>query len=247
MAFQLQGFYNIPIKKRRSESKSDLELLLSSGETSPMKPRRNFSCIFSELKVESPRKKLVVHEDVVKVDQDRKKPKPVQEFLFSTATFTSSNPFTIPEQKVMYEFNGTDHKMEAYESFKGLRGHESFVMCGGLVVLFEKDSVKAKGITGTIKKKLESGSDRLPFVAPDFAFMLLDEMVKNERIQIYSDSQFFYSTVVPPQIETEEFMTSSGKRYKAVLKGHILPSSVIFIKNSFCNDNSFSVATKLFQ
>lgn len=242
-----------------SVCKSDLSLIWERTNTlspfSSPSPKKCFhhdkgndilSLLVATRKCETPRKKLYAPTLLSPTKTPKKEPIKVFELFYKSISVYTDEKYELPDyfkDKATYSFLGGDKQSDAWSNFKKKLGTEkcSVISTPTMLFLFYDGIVKAKAITGTAQKKLESLSDNLPLIQKECVIEIVDEICNKERLHLFSTSEFHYSTVIPATVEQTKFNSSKGQKFRTSISGYIFPFELDMIKEAETKYTSFSI------
>lgn len=202
-----------------------------SQETPPRKapstPKPTLFELIAKDVRQAPAKKLYSCPQL-EIKKTEKKKEVQQGYLYNSAAFTTLQYIDLPleiQQYITFEFNGGDDQPDAWKDFKTKvkDSKYSIVVCANIVFAFEEGKVKAKAITGTAQRKLESVMTSYPQIEIKAALDFIEKLAMNDTLKIVSSTMFHYSEIKPIKIKRTEFESVTGKKYRFILTGNIFP------------------------
>lgn len=265
MALALRRLLGSSVQKPHVDNnKCDLSLVFERAKSSPAasldisssppshkipKQKETLFELIAKGKPQQPIKRLYScpQLEIVRVE---KKKSPENSFLFNNYAITTSKPIDLPEEvlkTVIFEYKGKENQQEAWDNFKMIvkTARCSIIVCANIIISFENNKITAKAITGTAQRKLDAACSTLPSMTYDEVVSLIDSMVVREKIELYSTSMFYYSSVKPLRIKRTEFESIKGKKYRITLVGLIFPYIADDIRKKCESESRVSISSSV--
>lgn len=216
------------------------ELSLNHSSQAELSNRRanNFFTLISKDLLLIPKKKLCLPHITESPKKSKFNKFPDFDILYSNVTFSYNKPFQFDDKSInilTFVFKGNENKDLAWSDFKKKLPlvKEAVVATFNVIFQFTSKGIRVKCKTQSASDKVERYTNQVPYIKEDKAIELINELINNEPISIYSTDPFRYSVIAPMFNKKSELKTKDGIVYRQTFTGSIFPSTSLKLFNKY--------------